>query len=185
LFWRKKTEDQPEFKATDVLEMVNAVVKKLELREGEEVLGALPAYIGVRDFDPAHSFSCGSVRDKVTSWRLGAFINTTQRLIFKQLEEDGSLSRTILNVPLKGIYTVEVSEVEEKHLEMCTDAGSFEFKGFVDDEGTYKIAEALQNLSDSARNAEYPRLSVIKCEYCGAKNKPDSTYCVNCGALIR
>jgi hypothetical protein len=167
--------------------MVNEVVKKLELREGEEVLGALPVYIGLRDFDPTHSFSCGSVRDKVTSWRLGAFINTTQRLIFKQLEEDGSSSRTILNVPLKGIYSVEVSGVEEKHLEMCTDAGSFEFKGF-DNERIYEIAELIQTLCDNARQTElasgFPAVSIITCKYCGAKNKSDTTYCIHCGALL-
>lgn len=170
------------------MDIINDVASKLELREGEKVLGALPCHIGAReDFDPTHSFSCGSVRDMVKGWRLGAFINTTMRLIFKRLEEDGT-SSTILNVPLQGVYTVEVSGVEEKHLEICCDAGSFEFNGF-DNEGIYKIAEVLQVLCDSARQVErgalFPATSMIVCQYCGARNKWDATHCANCGALIK
>jgi len=191
LFWRrKKREDQKKLEATEIYETIDEVAKKLELKEGEKVLEALPRYIGVRDFDPTHAFSCDSVRDKVTTWRLGAFIITNMHLIFKQLEEDGNFN-TILNIPLKKVYTAEVGEifgVKEKHLEICSDLGSFEFKG-VDNEGIYKIAEALQNLCDNARQAEleaeFPTTIMIPCEYCKARNKPDATFCVNCGALLK
>lgn len=64
-----------------------------------------------------------------------------------------SIDRTILNVPLEGVYTVEVGGVEEKHLEVCCDAGSFEFKGF-NNERIYRIAEGLQALCDDARQVE-------------------------------
>lgn len=189
MFWRKrKQEKQKKFKATEILEIINDVVKRLELKEGEKVSGALPIYIGVRDnFDPTHSFSCGSARDKVTTWRLGAFMSTNMRLIFKQLEEDGSFS-TILNIPLEKVYTIEVGGVKEKHLEICWDMGSFEFKGF-DNEEIYGFAEALQTVCDIARQirleAEFPAISMTTCSYCGARNKPDATFCVNCGALLK
>lgn len=188
LFWKKgKQEKGKTFSGSEMMEAINDVVNKLELEERETVIGALPIYVGVRDFDPTHSLSCGSVRDKVKMWRLGAFINTNMRLMFKELEEDGKFS-TILNVSLQGVYTVEVSGVEEKHLEVCCDAGSFEFKGF-DNEGIYKIAEGLQALCDSARQTEreslFPAINMVVCQYCGARNKWDATYCVNCGALIK
>jgi len=188
LFRKKgKQEKSRTFTGSKIIDIINDVVSKLELKEGEKVIGALPIYIGVRDFDPTHSFSCGSVRDKVKTWRLGAFINTNMCLIFKRLEEDGKFS-TVLNAPLRGVCTVEVSGVEEKHLEICCDAGSFEFKGF-DDEGIYKIAEGLQVLCDSARQVErealLPTTSMIVCQYCGARNKWDAVHCANCGALIK
>ena len=188
MFWRKrKQEKQKEFKAAEIVEIIDDVVKRLELKEGEKVIGALPIYIGVRDFDPTHSFSCGSVRDKVTKWRLGAFINTTVRGQYQAPGGDGRFS-TILNVPLENVYEAEVSGVKEKHLEICTDAGSFEFKGF-DNEGIYNIAEGLQDLCDAAREiereTEFPTISMITCPYCEARNKPDATFCVNCGALLK
>ena len=189
MFGKKgKQEKSRTFTGSEITDIINDVVSKLELKEGEKVAGALPIHIGVReDFDPTHSFSCGSARDRVKMWRLGAFIQTNMRLIFKRLEEDGT-SSTILNVPLEGVYTVEVSGVEEKHLEICCDAGSFEFKGF-DNEGIYRIAEGLQVLCDYARQVErealFPTTSMTVCQYCGARNKWDATNCVNCGALIK
>lgn len=189
MFWKKgKREESRTFTSSEIMGMIDDVVSKLELRDGEKVIGALPFQIGVReDFDPTHSFSCGSVRDKVKMWRLGVLINTTMHLIFKKLEEDGTFS-TILNVPLQGVYTAEVSGVEEKHLEICCDAGSFEFK-FFDNEGIYKIAESIQDLCDSARQIEagasFPTTSIVVCQYCSARNKWDATNCVHCGALIK
>jgi len=77
---KDKQERQKKFKTTEILEIIDDVVKRLELKEGEKVSGALPIHIGVRDnFDPTHSFSCGSARDKVTTWRLGAFMSTNMR----------------------------------------------------------------------------------------------------------
>lgn len=188
MFWKKgKQEKSRTFTGSEIMDIINDVVGKLELKEGEKVAGALPIHIGVRDFNPTHSLSCASVRSEVKMWRLGAFIQTNMRLIFKRLEEDGTFS-TILNVSLRGVYTVEVSGVEEKHLEICCDAGSFEFKGF-DKEGIYIIAEGLQVLCDYARQVErealFPTTSMIVCQYCGARNKWDATNCVNCGALIK
>jgi hypothetical protein len=186
MFWRKRgQEKQKKFEATEMVEIIDKEVKSLELKEGEEVLGALPIYIGVRDdFDPTHSWSCASARSELTQFRLGVFINTTMRLIFKQSEEDGSLS-TILNVPLEKIYEVEVSGVKEKRLEILTSSGSFEFKGFDNDKGIYRIAEGLRDLSDIAREREFPTISMITCSYCGVRNKSDASFCVNCGAPLK
>jgi ribosomal protein L40E len=195
MFWKKrkgetskKRETSKTYTGPEIMDIIDNIASRLDLKEGEKVVGALPIHIGVReDFDPTHSFSCGSVRDKVKMWRLGAFIQTSERLIFKRLEDDET-STTILNIPLEAVYTVEVSGVEEKQLEICCDAGSFEFKGF-DKEGIYKISEALQYLSDYARQAKrealYPATVVTICKYCGARNKGDATYCVNCGALVK
>jgi hypothetical protein len=155
VFWKKRKQERSRtFTGHEITGIVDDIASKLELKEGEKVLGgALPIHIGVReDFDPTHSFSCGSARDKVKMRRLGAFIQTNMRLIFKRLEEDG-ISRTILNVPLEGVYTVEVGGVEEKHSEVCCEAGSFEFKGF-NNERIYRIAEGLQALCDNARQVE-------------------------------
>jgi len=67
LFWKKgKQEKSRTFTASKVVDIVNDVASKLELKEREKDPRALPIRIGVReDFDPTHSFSCSSVRDKI------------------------------------------------------------------------------------------------------------------------
>lgn len=190
MFWKKgKQEKSRTFTAPEIIGIVNDVASKVELKEGETKPNVLPAQIGVReDFDPSHSFSCGSVRDQIRTWRLGAFMTTNMRLIFKRMEENGTFS-TVLNIPLEKVYTFEVSGLDEKHLEICCDAGSFEFKGVGNDEGIYTFAEALQALCDSTRQVEretlFPTTSMTVCQYCGARNKWDATNCVHCGALIK
>lgn len=139
-FKRKKKEQErkKEFKPAEILSIIEEDVRTLALDEGEKVVGGLPIYMGIReDFDPTHSFSCASVRDKITKWRLGSFITTSKHLIFRLMEEDMSFT-TSLKLPFEGIYEVEVSGVKEKRLEFCTDAGSFEFKGF-DSDGAYRF----------------------------------------------
>lgn len=172
----------------ELLNLIDKDVQTLTLDEDEKVVGAAPIHMGIRDeFDPTHSYSCGSVRDKISKWRLGAFITTSKHLIFRQMEENMSFT-TALKVPLEGIYEVEVSGVREKRLEFCTDAGSFEFKGF-DDERIYDFQKALQDLSDIARQQkwerEFPTIPLVICKYCGVKNKADASFCVNCGAPIK
>lgn len=131
--------------------------------------------------------SCASVRGDVR-WKFGVFINTNKRFIIKRLEEDESFS-TVLNIPLEGLYEATVGGVERKQIEILTDAGSFEFRLFGGDEGIYKIAEVLQEICDAAREAkreaEFPAIGMITCQYCGARNKLDVTFCVNCGALLK
>lgn len=170
------------WKWTNYWEDLDSLSKKLELNEGEKVTGALPIYVGVRDFDPTHSYSCDSVREKISEWRIGAFIETSKRLTFKQREEDGTF-HTVLNVPLAKIYTVEVSGVADKRLEICTSAGSFEFRGF-NPETIYKFADSLQDTCDFARRKSMMLVNLVVCKYCSAKNNPGATYCKHCGALL-
>lgn len=163
-------------------------MKTLPLDEDEKVVGALPIYIGSREsFDPTHSYSCASVRDRITGWRLGGFITTSKHLMFRQFKEDRGFF-TALKVPLEGVYTLEVSGVQEKRLEVCTDAGSFEFKGF-DDEGIYRFRDSIQELADVTRECkreeEFPATSMVVCEYCQVRNSADASFCVNCGAPIK
>lgn len=172
----------------ETFDLINRDVKALPLDEGEKVIGALPIYIGGREsFDPTHSYSCASVRDEITGWRLGAFVTTSKHLMFRQFRADRSFF-TALKVPLEGVYTVEVSGIQEKRLELCTDAGSFEFKGFGDD-GIYRFRESIQTLADVTRQCkrekEFPTTSMVVCEYCQVRNEPDASFCVNCGAPIK
>lgn len=172
----------------ETFDLIDRDAKALPLDEGEKVVGALPIYIGGREgFDPTHPYSCASVRDKITSWKLGAFITTSKHLLFRQFREDRSFF-TALKVPLEGVYTVEVSGIQQKRLEICTDAGSFEFKGF-DDDDIYRFRDSIQELADMMRQfkreEELPTRSMVLCEYCQVKNEADASFCVNCGAPLR
>ena len=176
MFKRKKEENT----IIAPLTIVEGAKKELKLEEDEELLGIIPAYCGVRDFDPSHSFSCSSMRDKVAQWRIGAFINTTRYLMFRQIEEDLSFT-TIFRVLLEKIYEVEVGiGAMGKQLELCTEEGSFEvrFEG-TEPDFVYRIRELLINL---LHLEEQP--TVVTCEYCSVRQY-DASFCIHCGAPLR
>ena len=102
------------------------------------------------------------------------------------MNEDTSF-RTLLKIPWENVYEVEVSGLKEKKMEFCTDAGSFEFKGW-DNEGIYNFRKALLETIEFAkereREREFPTIPVVSCSYCGRKNRADKEFCYNCGAPL-
>jgi hypothetical protein len=141
---REKESDSTRFRA------IRAILEKdaslLPLESDEELIGVVPAYIGNRDdFDPTHSYSCSSAREKNKGWKLGGFITTSKHFIFRKVNTDKTLF-TAFEIPIERIYGIEISGANEKQLELLTNVGSFEFK-FGDNDQLYAFREVLEQLS--------------------------------------
>ncbi len=184
---KKQQDNNKVLSIQEVKEILERDAQTLSLAEDEKLLGTLPIYMGIRDhINPTHSYSCSSVRSDIEGWRLGGFITTTKYFIFRRMNEDRSFS-TAIKVPLEGIYEVEVSGLDEKRLELLTDAGSFEFTGW-DNESIYNFKEVFEKTIEFTKNEkskrEFPSVQVVTCQYCKTKNRAVDGKCSRCGAPI-
>jgi hypothetical protein len=141
---KDKSKDLVRFRdARAILEKDAAV---LPLEDDEELIGVVPAYIGVRDnFDTTHSYPCSSARERIEGWKLGGLITTSKHFIFRKMNADKTLF-TAFEIPIERIQGIEVSGVNEKQLELLTNVGSFEFK-FGNNDQLYAFREVLEQLS--------------------------------------
>jgi hypothetical protein len=152
-FKKKKIKDKnlDSVRFSDAKVFLEKDAAQLPLENDEELIGVIPAFIGVRDdFDPTHSYSCGSARDKNVGWKLGGFVTTSKHFIFRKMNADKTLF-TAFEIPIERIRGIEISGTDEKQLELLTNVGSFEFK-FSDNERLYAFREVLEQLSKKRQN---------------------------------
>jgi len=126
-----------------------------------------------------------------------ALVLTTKRLIFLQCK--GRFSKTYQKVDEIPIEDIESARYDPEFGAIIVQLKNGE-KEVIDLIGSDSLADVLMGTNSEISEVrlqattdrwvnEINRLAVkvpkmIYCKYCGAKNKPTETKCVNCGALL-